>query len=139
MLRSQPIKAERTNPGEYYSIMSRHTLRDGRTPDPEIDCDPSRHFKLFAPPDRLVGDWYTGRLGDHNRQNFEKNFRPRYLDHLASRELLVRNLGERAMTHDITVMCIEPTPRFGESLLCHRRLFVEYSKLLLPEIKIEVK
>ena len=139
MLRSQPIKSERTNPGEYFSIMSRHTLNDGLTPDPEIDCDTAHHFKLFAPPDMLVGDWYSGRLGEHNSESFESNFRPRYIDHLSSRELLVRNLGERAMTHDINVMCIEPTPRFGAPLLCHRRLFVEYSKALLPSLEVEVR
>lgn len=139
MLRSQPIKAARTNPGEYFSIMSRHTLADGRTPDPEIDCDVAQHLKIFSPPDRLVGDWYGGKLGDHNRENFEKNFRPRYIDHLSSRELLVRNLAERAINRDITVMCIEPTPQFGSPLLCHRRLFVEYSKILLPALQVEVK
>ena len=36
-LYSRPIKAPRTIPdGEYYSVMSRHTLSDGVTPDVEI-------------------------------------------------------------------------------------------------------
>ena len=56
------------------SVMSRHTLNDGVTPDLRID---SRSYDLwmpiFAPTPKLIGDYYKRNL------TFEK-FEQRYLE-----------------------------------------------------------
>lgn len=141
MLRSQPIKAERVYPGEHYSVMSRHTLNDGKTPDHEIVITPEQHLVELAPPAKLVGDWYRGRLGEQNTETFEGSFRDRYLDHLLSDKLAKRavaDLGARALIDDITVMCIEETPDSG-LLLCHRRLLLEHAREMTPGLETDIR
>lgn len=139
MLHTQPIKAPRWREGEYYSVMSRHTLSDGVTSDVEIECDPARHLTDLAPSDLLVGSWYKGRLGDMTADTFETAFRDRYLNELASKQRAVDRMVHEALQGTVTLLCIEETPPAGELLLCHRRLLAEYCAVVEPTLKIEIQ
>lgn len=138
MLHTRPIKAIRSIDATYYSVMSRHTLPDGRTPDREINLSGVEHLPLLAPPGRLIGDWYRGKLGDRTAETFELQFSPRYIDHLASQINAVQWLTELAIGHEVVVMCIEPTPEPGALLLCHRRLLAEVCVTQQPNLVIDV-
>ena len=124
---------------EYVSVMSRHTLEDGITPDSEILLDGVDHRIQLAPPPKLVGDWYRGRLGARTKETFESAFAPRYIDHLAVRFDEIRRLGEAALSRDIVVMCIEDMTHNPEDLLCHRRLLAEYCLKLYPELQVAIE
>ena len=139
MLHTQPIKAPRTPQGDYISVMSRHTHSDGITPDEAIDLTNITHLPVLAPPARLVGDWYKGRLGARDEQTFQEHFAPRYIEWLDAHKDEVLLLGQRALTHDVTIMCIEPTPSSGELLLCHRRLLAEECLRLVDGLTVSIK
>lgn len=142
MLRSQPIKAPRVSTGEYYSVMSRHTLNDGVTPDRDIACAPEQHLKVLAPPDTLVGDWYRGCLGERNEETFQGAFRDRYLayiDQTKAAQTTIYHLGVRALEADVTLMCIEESVTSGELLLCHRRLLLEYATEIIPQLTVDIR
>jgi len=120
--------------GVRISIMSRHTLSDGVTPDPAI-VPASYHLWVpeLGPPPKLIGDHYKRNLP-------WEQFEARYLTHLqqeATRD--IRLLIEEAHLHDITLLCCEPEPEKGKILLCHRRLLAEYCKELEPKLEILVR
>ena len=139
MLHTQPIKAPRTLQGEYISVMSRHTHSDGITPDESIDLKSVGHLPILAPPPRLVGDWYRGRLGARDERTFQEEFAPRYLEWLQSHKEEVVALGERALVNEVVIMCIEATPASGEPLLCHRRLLAEECLQLVDGLVVSIK
>ena len=97
------------------SVMSRHTLNDGVTPD-------LRSYDLwmpiFAPTPKLIGDYYKRNL------TFEK-FEQRYLEQIRKPEIQnqIRNLIELGTYSTITLLCIEDSPEN-----CHRRLLAEECK-----------
>lgn len=142
MLRSRPIKTERSpEDGLRLSVMSLHTKND-RSPDPELDEANGLYdawWRELAPPLKLVGDWYKYRLGPHTEEIFEREFRPRYLDSLASHQASVMRLADLALRENVTVMCIEPAPAEGELLLCHRRLLVEQAAVWMPSLSIYIE
>lgn len=141
MLKSRCILDERKeSDGFCISVMSRHTLDDGKTPDSRITTDKyDLHLTDLAPKPDLVGRWYKGYLGRHTIYNFENRFAPEYLEYLEYQLSLIKLIGKLAIKENITVMCIEPEPQEGEILLCHRRLLVEKCKLLTPELSIDVR
>lgn len=96
------------------SVMSRHTLADGKTPDPRI-VNYDIHAPILGPSPVLIGDYYKRRLP---WDEFER----RYLEEMrASRTKgLVRMLARTAVKSDITLLCIENSPA-----KCHRRLLAE--------------
>lgn len=124
---------------EYVSVMSRHTLEDGITPDSEILLDGVDHRIQLAPPPKLVGDWYRGRLGTRTKETFESAFAPRYVDHLTARPDETRRLGEAALARDVVIMCIEEATHNPADLLCHRRLLAEYCLKLYPGLHVRVE
>ncbi|MAF99004.1 MAG: hypothetical protein CMH61_00170 [Nanoarchaeota archaeon] len=95
------------------SVMSRHTLNDGKTPDPRItpQCF-DEWLQELAPPAKLIGDYYKRDLP---WEDFER----RYTHHLRTQSVstLVQSLAERATLTDITLLCVEETTE-----RCHRRL-----------------
>jgi len=141
MLNSRCILSERQeNDGFRISIMSRHTLDDCITIDRRISNNLyDLHLTDLAPPLRLVGKWYRGDFGKKNEKNFEERFAPEYIDYLKSQQRLVMLIGQMALNSNVTVMCIEPEPKEGEILLCHRRLLVEKCKLIIPELDIDIR
>lgn len=98
------------------SIMSRHTLNDGKTPDERISVDVfDDWWKALAPPSKLIGQYYREKMP---WEEFAKQFNV-YLQLPEVHEILLR-LIELVRTQDVTLMCIEDAPEY-----CHRRLVVE--------------
>lgn len=113
--------------GVRISVMSRHTLNDGKTPDTRITADNySKWMKELAPPAKLVGQWYKNNI---EWAEFEKQ----YLQHLAKPNIatLVQQLANDALTADITILCIEDTAEY-----CHRRVLAEECLKYAPQLKI---
>lgn len=116
--------------GYRVSVMSRHTLDNGITPDPLITKESfSLWMKELAPPEKLVGDWYKRNLP-------WEVFEERYLDFLKNLEqrTKVSELTKMALLKTVTILCVEETPDY-----CHRRLLAEECKRLNPELSILIK
>src|SRR3989338_7891927 len=115
MLRKKSILAPKENyDGLRISVMSRHTLNDGVTPDRRITENSfDERRREFAPPPKLTGDYYKRDLP---WEEFEK----RYLNNLKFIYEEVKKLSEMALNKDITLLCIEESPE-----RCHRRLLAE--------------
>ncbi len=114
--------------GTRISVMSRHTLNDGTTPDLRITPDRYREWRReFAPPERLIGDYYKRGL---SWEVFEDG----YLAYLRSFEMIpkVQQLTRRATLEDLTLLCIENTPEH-----CHRRLLAEECLRYEPKLNLE--
>ena len=130
MLKTKCIKKERClADGLRISVMSRHTLSDGKTPDPDITQESFAEWrKELAPPPKLVGSWYRGEITWNEFEN-------RYREYLADSAVhkVVLQLIASAQKNDVTIMCVEPTPEN-----CHRRLLAEYCQKIEPSLEIEI-
>ena len=116
--------------GTRISIMSRHTLNDGITPDPRIT--PGSYDEWMpdlAPPARLLGDYY--KRGLHWEQ-----FEQRYCDYLQRPEVAARvqNIAVLGLASVITLLCIEELPNH-----CHRRLLAEECKRYQPHLSLVIR
>ena len=110
------IKPRSSNDGLRISVMSRHTLNDGLTPDPRISSDSYDFWlKELAPPLKLVGDYYKRGLS-------WTEFEVRYREFLQQVDVSkkVRELARDALAQDLTLLCVEE-----DSTQCHRRLLAE--------------
>jgi len=110
------------------SVMSRHTLNDGVTPDPEITTDSyHEHMKILAPPEKLVGSYYRMEIGF-------PTFCLGYSWHLRNSEVehAIRGLAKRALTEDITLLCIEKSHED-----CHREMLADKCKEYEPGLVVE--
>jgi uncharacterized protein YeaO (DUF488 family) len=130
MLKTKSMFAEiSTKDGLRISVMSRHTLNDGVTPDARIipNVSYNEHLVELAPPSRLVGMWYRKMI------NWEE-FTHKYSTYLRRPEVSksVMKLAEMALRQDVTILCVEPK---GED--CHRVILAQNCKQLYPELKIE--
>lgn len=136
-LRSRCILSPReASDGTRISIMSRHTLSDGITPHPEISDDLfDKHVTDLAPPPKLVGRWYRSELGGQDKTTFDKEFAPRYIEHIYSDaiEPIVFALAKTSIHKTVTVLCIESTPE-----MCHRRLLLEECQKIQPTLEINI-
>lgn len=137
-LRSRCILTPReAKDGVRLSIMSRHTLSDGATPHPEISDDLfDEHITDLAPPPKLVGKWYRNELGYQNEITFNREFAPRYLEHIRSDKIepIVFALAKSSLEDSVTVLCIESTPE-----KCHRRLLLEECQRVQPELEVDIQ
>ena len=100
------------------TIMSRHTLNDGITPDPRI-TNYTFHWHAFhlGPPTKIIGAYYRQEI---TWEEFSKS----YLDYVSSDSLCkstIELMIELSKYHDIEFVCIEET-----SEKCHRRLLAEW-------------
>ena len=110
------------------SIMSRHTLDDGKTPNEKIvnyDCFDS-WFKILAPPDKLVGAFYRGEL---SRENYNK----KYLGYLRTEKVskIVKKIAGLARKTNITAECIEENANE-----CHRNVFAKECQRYFPDLEV---
>src|SRR6266404_6282533 len=112
--------------GVRISVMSRHTLSDGKTSDPRIK-EFDFHLRILAPSPSLIGSYYKRGL---SWEIFEKA----YLEEIRhdSKTLSVRSLAIIAMSQDVTIMCIEDTAEH-----CHRRLLAEECQRYEPNLAVE--
>lgn len=111
------------------SVMSRHTLNDGITPDERITSEKfNLHVPELAPPLKLIGDYYKRNLP------WEK-FEERYLEYLRENKIsaLVKRLSQDALVEDFTLLCIEESPE-----RCHRRLLAEECKRYNPSLILSI-
>ena len=135
-LRTGCIKNNRkVGDGLLISIMSRHTLRDGRTPDREItNASFDEWWPELAPPDALIG-WYYKQEQPPSREIWE-TFEEKFLYYLRWTDagMYLRHLAELAHYGDVTILCIEPTPE-----RCHRRLIAEACKRIDPSLRIIIE
>lgn len=130
MLQTKCIKAAIShNDGLRISTMSRHTLSDGVTADPELTDE---RFDLWwvdlAPPLKLVGAYYRAEVD-------WSYFAQTYQDYLRTpeRQEQVRALGAMATIQNVTVLCIEPAPA-----QCHRRLLAEEAQSIMPSLGVVI-
>ena len=97
------------------SVMSRHTLDDGVTPDLRIQpCD--LHISMFGPAPKLIGKYKRKEI---DWVNFEKEYR---IQMNRNRKAIskLRIIIKLALDFPITFLCVEETPEY-----CHRRLLAE--------------
>lgn len=122
------IKEKEVSDGVRISVMSRHTLNDGVTPDSRITFEKyDEHLRILAASDRLIGDYYKRGLT-------WQSFVERYLEQLQQESTMpvVAQLAARAITTDITLLCIELTPE-----KCHRRILAEECLKYTPQLVLE--
>ncbi len=135
------------HPGTRISVMSRHTLKDGHTPDPQITADSFDEWWMeLSPPPRLVAEYYhkkelssfcaEGPGSFLHRDLPWKKFRKEYLHYLhqTNARHVIRRLTRWAQKEDFTLLCVEPTPEY-----CHRRILVEECRKREPSLEIVVR
>lgn len=131
MLRTKCILAPiEKSDGLRISVMSRHTKDDGVTPDERLTSKVYEEWHMeFAPPTWLVGGYLRGEIewAEYERE---------YLAHLREpqRAMRLRQLGRKAQSDNITLMCIEPTPEH-----CHRRLLAEECQRLVQGLEVQIR
>lgn len=127
MLRTRPILGARGAKDESrISVMSRHTLNDGVTPDLRLNSAWEMWLPDLGPPATLLGDYYKRGM---SWGEFEK----KYLDYLQTVYDLVRDIATVSLERNLTLLCIEDTPEF-----CHRRLIAEECKMYKPELIVDI-
>lgn len=130
MLKTKSILAPiEISDGIRISIMSKHTLNDGITPDSRINYFMySFWFPSLAPPSKLVGEYYKNNLpwGEYEKRYFE------YIRQ-ASVQTTAQNIARVSLRRDITLLCIEDTPK-----QCHRRLLAEECKRYEPSLALSI-
>jgi uncharacterized protein YeaO (DUF488 family) len=113
--------------GYRISVMSRHTLNDGKTLDSRITSD---YFDLWAkelaPLSKFVGAWYKNKISWEDFQN-------EYFKHIRqpSNSEIIGILARRALNQDITLLCSEEKPE-----QCHRKLLAGEFQIYQPNLKI---
>ncbi len=114
--------------GTRISVMSRHTLNDGKTPDPQITpATFDEWMPELAPPIKLIGDYYHRNLP-------WAQFEQRYQEYLRRDDVIPRvlTLAKRSLSNDITLLCVEDTAQY-----CHRRLLTEECKKYEPNLIVK--
>ncbi len=109
------------------SVMSRHTLNDGVTPDIRINPESlDAWWKELAPPPKLIGAYYKRGLP---WMEFEEAYRAHLRTPLAGDRLtLLTKLSQR---RNVAILCVEPTPE-----KCHRRLILEAVVAVDPKVAV---
>ncbi|MFZ2706804.1 MAG: DUF488 domain-containing protein [Minisyncoccia bacterium] len=116
--------------GHRISVMSRHTLNDGVTPDTRITNGSfDEHCPELAPTSKLIGDYYKRGL---SWSQFELRFREQIKN--PSTQEILRAIATKSLSENVTLLCIEAKPHF-----CHRRLLAEECQTLVPEIIINLR
>ena len=124
------LKPRKKEEGLIISVMSRHTLKDGKTPDRRIIkfVNYDLWLPIFAPPLKLVGDYYGGLPWEE--------FEQRYLNYLSQPDVKVevQKLAEESLRRITTLSCIEKDPE-----KCHRRLLAERCKEYQPGLVLSIR
>jgi uncharacterized protein YeaO (DUF488 family) len=131
MLRTKSIyTAPTADDGLRISIMSRHTLSDGLTPDPMITPEQfSIWMPQYSPSPKAVGAYYRGEID-------WDSFSSTYKDKLHHPEMQppVLLLAGYALARTITLLCVEEHPEY-----CHRRLLAETCIGIFPELENDIQ
>lgn len=131
MLKTKSILYDKEDTdGLRISVMSRHTLNDGVTPNLKItNSSYDQWLQILAPPAKLIGDYYKRGLP-------WEQFEQKYFDYIRSSNLKteVQKLAEQSLDSVITLLCIEESPEF-----CHRRLLAEECNRYQSNLVLSVK
>lgn len=116
--------------GKRISVMSRHTLNDGVTPDARIaqGVTHDMHWPDLAPHPRQVGAFYRGEI---DWSEFEEAFVIRLASESAP---YLKKLVQVAVRANCTILCVEATPEF-----CHRRIVAEQALILEPNLIVNLR
>lgn len=130
MLRTKCILLPPTrSDGLRISVMSRHTLNDGSTPDSRLSPVWSYdfHLKDISPPDPLVGKYYRGEISF-------SCYIEEYLTHLQKpKNMAILNaIAHFALKKRVTFLCIEYVPT-----LCHRTTLLWECLKYEPDLRIQ--
>jgi uncharacterized protein YeaO (DUF488 family) len=120
--------------GMRISVMSRHTLNDGVTPDERIGYHSyDLWMKSLAPPDTLVGAYYRNLIQ-------WPDFEMAYIEHIRNPDIsmIIEFMSSVAENRNITLLCIEELLVIDQKqhLQCHRRLLAEEFCRIRPELKM---
>lgn len=128
MLYTKCIKARKgRTDGLRISVMSRHALSDGVTPEPEITQDMYHEWwPVLGPSPELIGAYLRGRIT-------WEIFAAKYCLELRKKTDDLNKLVRLALDTNVTLLCIEPTP-----LHCHRRLLAEACQKLNTRLRIVI-
>ena len=131
MLSSKCIKAPRgPEDGRRISIMSRHTLDDGITPDQGIAPESyDEWWKELAPDEKKLGLYLRGEIPF---SSFVAGYRWRLFHEDATYEAINR-LIDLARNENVTVLCVE-----ASSARCHRRILLEACSVMAPDLRISI-
>lgn len=118
------------------SVMSRHTLADGKTPDERIIEGISfvEWMPELAPLPQHVGMYYRKEM---TYEQLEREYRA--LIRRPDRTPLVAAIAQRALTETITLCCSEPTVSDPAELKCHRKALAEECRYYQPSLTIVIK
>ena len=129
-LQTLPIKQPRSIiDGLRISVMSRHTLSDGKTLDPEITNNLfDIHLPELGPPPKLVGGYYR-------REVSWSEFVVKYLEYIRQEEVIIILWDLILLSQEIkvTLLCIENSPQF-----CHRRLLAQECQRLSSQVDVNI-
>ena len=116
--------------GTRISIMSRHSLNDGKTPDPAITLKSyDKWQKELSPKEETLSLYLQKKI------TFD-SFRELYVFKLfneAATYQAVRGIITLAKKQNVTLLCIEESPKF-----CHRRILAEVCSRLDRELMIKI-
>ncbi len=131
MLNTKSIKSwPQSIDGKRISIMSRHTMNDGITLDPEILPELyDEWWPELSPPPILIGAY---RKRGMTWPEFEEGYREYLRLPLAMAKIAA--LIDLAKNGVVTVLCVENQPD-----QCHRRLLAEECILLEPGLEVNIR
>ncbi len=129
MIQTKCIFATKSNyDGLRVSIMSRHTLNDGKTPDKRIQRSMyDIHCVDLAPSPKLVGAFYRGEVSFDEYVLY-------YIQYLRSTKVLrnaIEAIAHWALVDNMTFLCQEEFPQ-----RCHRSIFAKECKRCEPKLNI---
>lgn len=117
--------------GIKYSVMSRHTLEDGMTPDIRIvkDINYDIHIKQLGPSPYLIGSYLRNEItwDDYEKLFYQEMRNP-------EKHEILEKITLQAKELNIYLLCIEEKPDF-----CHRRLLAEICKKINPNLEIIIR
>ena len=129
MLRTKCILLPPTNSdGVRISVMSRHTLNDGLTPDERIwPCSYDLWLRDIAPPDAIVGKYYRGEITFSQYDDL-------FLRHLRKdvNAIILQTIARYALHKRVTFLCIESVPT-----ICHRTTLLYECMRYEPKLHIQ--
>jgi uncharacterized protein YeaO (DUF488 family) len=122
------LTAPHLGDGRRISVMSRHTLNDGRTPDYRLTNQFDEYRPELGPSPRLIGDYYKRNLpwGD-----FEDRYKDYLSGHLQRESMYTILLLLQTMS--VTLLCIEETPE-----KCHRKLLAEALHHMDTRVRLDI-
>lgn len=122
------LKPPSPEDGFRISVMSRHTLNDGKTPDPRITEELFHvHLSHLGPDPKEIGAYLRKEI---TWEEFTKAYLEKLLSKPAS--IGVEMIAKGAIEGNITLLCIEETAE-----KCHRRLLAEECKRRFLVLQIE--